>query len=787
MRALDRKLLRDLWHIRGQALAIILVMASGIAIFEMSLSVASSLKYSLSTYYDQYRFADVFASLKRAPNNVRQRLAKIPGVAAVQTRVLIDVTLGVKDLQEPAVGRILSIPEQPIPVLNDIYLKKGRYIEPGRRGEVIVSEPFAKSHKFEPGDHVLAVINGTKEKLKIVGIALSPEYVFGIRPGEIIPDDERFGIFWMSYQQLAPAYNMEGAFNDVALRLAPNASKPEVIRRVDQVLEPYGGLGAFGREDQTSNKFVANEMRQLSTMAFVTPLIFLLVAAFLLNVVMQRQVQIQREQIAALKAFGYSQLEIGVHYLKMVLVLIALGMALGTVTGLFLGRWITMLYSEFFHFPGFHYYLDFRVVVFALIIAGGGSLLGTLAAVRQAMKLPPAEAMRPEPPKSYRPTLLERIGLGRLFTPSARMIFRHLEREPRKSGMAILGISLAVAVLVLGNFIEDAVSHLVDFQFFNSQRQDMTISFVEPVTSRGLYEIRHLPGVRHVEPFRSVPVRIRSGHRSRRLGIMGLDEDRHLFRPMDVHEKPVTLPNQGLVISDMLAKILEVKRGDKVRIEVLQGERPVREVIISDLINDYSDVSAYMNRKSLHRLMREADSYSGAFLLIDRSQTQELYTTLKNTPQVATVNVKYASLENFNQVMEENILRMKMINAIFASIIAFGVVYNAARISLAERSHELATLRVLGFTRAEISIILLGELAVITLLALPLGLALGYGLSALMVSAMQSEVQRIPFIIGPGTYAFAVAVVLVASILSGLVVRRRLDHLDLVSVLKARE
>jgi putative ABC transport system permease protein len=787
MKALDRKLLRDLWGIKGQALAICLVMACGVAVFVMSLSTAASLQITQSTYYDHYRFAHVFASLKRSPNHVRGQIEQIPGIAQVQTRVVQSVTLDVAGMSEPAVGRIISIPDRKTPGLNDLYLREGRYIEPGRQSEVMVSEAFAHKQELRPGDSIRAIINGRKKDLKIVGIVLSPEYVYAIRPGELLPDDKRFGVFWMSYTEVAAAFDMEGAFNDVSLTLMPGASTDEVMRQLDNVLEQYGGLGSYDREQQTSNKFVSNEMKQMANMAYITPSIFLAVAAFLLNVVLSRLISTQREQIAALKAFGYSRLEVGWHYMKLTLVLVIIGVALGVAVGAWLGRSITVMYTEFFHFPVFNYYLDLSVVAQAVLVSGIASLLGTLAAVWKAIRLPPAEAMRPEPPADYRPTVVERMGLQRLFSQPARMILRHLERQPIKTAMSVLGIALAISVMVLGNFMEDTVNYIIDFQFFTTQRHDVSIAFVEPVSPRAVHEISNLPGVRTIETFRSVPIRLRHGHQERKLGIMGLPTNRTLFRLMDENEQEIHLPPEGLVLSAKLAEILNVQIGDTVRVEVLEGNRPVRDVIVSGLIYDFSDLSVYMDLDALHRLLREGDSISGAFLSVDSQKMDKLYTTLKNTPRVATVNIKTAAYQSFQETLAENILIMKTFNVIFASIIAFGVVYNSARISLSERSRELATLRVIGFTRGEISVILLGEMAVITLLAMPLGLLLGYAFSAYVVTAMATEVQRFPLVISSTTYAFAIVVVLVASLFSGLVVRRRLDHLDLVAVLKSRE
>jgi putative ABC transport system permease protein len=719
MTALNRKLLRDLWGMKTQAIAIALVMASGVATLVMSRSTVNSLHEARERYYDRNRFADVFTHLKRAPNSLAARIADIPGVAAVETRVVVDVTLDVPGLAEPAVGRIVSIPDRPGHELNALHLRRGRYPEQGRAGEVLVNEAFAEAHGFQPGDAVRAIINGRMQTLRFAGVALSPEYIYQVRPSEIIPDDKRFGVFWMGYTELAAAYDMQGAFNDVSLALLRGASVPEVLRRLDTLTEPYGGTGAYSREDQVSHRRVSDELTQFRAMASIPPFIFLSVTAFLLHVVISRLVQTQREQIAVLKAFGYTRGEIGAHYLKLVLGMVVVGVALGVAAGAWLGENLARLYARYFRFPDLAFQLDPGVVILAIIIAAGASLLGVMTALQRAMRLPPAEAMRPEPPGDFRPMLVERIGLQRFFSQVARMVLRQIERKPLKAALSTLGIALAIAILVLGSFVRDVVDHAMDFQFFQMQRNDMNLALVEPTSSTVLHELRSIPGVMAAEGFRAVPVRMRFGPRARRLAVMGLPPDQRLFRLLDTGGRQMALPPGGLVVSKKLGELLGANVGDRVTLEVLEGERPVREVEISGLLDDFFGTSAYMELSALNRLMREGATISGAFMLTDAKANDAIYTRLKQTPRVAGVSVRSTTIAAFKELMRQNLLRMRLINVAFACIIAFGVVYNAARIALSERGRELATLRVIGFTRGEISWVLLGEIAVLTVAAIP--------------------------------------------------------------------
>ncbi len=785
--ALDRKAVRNLLHMKGQFLAIALVIACGVAAFVMSLSTLSTLKRNQAEYYARYRFSDVFARVTRAPLSVVDRISEIPGVAQVAPRIVSDVTLDIEDLPEPAIGRLISIPENELPRLNGLHLRLGRYIEPNQSGEVIVSEAFADAHNLMPGDTLRAVINGRERSLHIVGIAISPEFIFQIREGDVLPDDHRFGVFWMGQTDLAAAFDMQGAFNNLCVSVSADASVPEVIRRIDLLLEPYGCLGAYDRDDQMSHKYVRDEMANLKSMARVGPTIFLAVAAFLLNVVLSRMIQSQREEIAALKAFGYSGWSIGLHYMKITAVVVCAGGLVGTAVGTFMGMKLSELYTKLYRFPHLDFEFDSRVALSAFGVSLAAGVLGTIGSVWQAVRLPPAEAMRPAAPGDFRPTLLERMGFQRFLPQTIRMILRSLERQPIKSALSCLGISTAVAVIILGSYAKDAVDYVMESQFRHAQRQDLMVTFIRAAKADAIHDIENLPGVHAVVPMRTVAVRVRSGHHSRRIAIQGLPPDNELFKAVDILREEKEIPVDGVLMTTKLAEVLELQIGDLVTAEVLEGDRPHCELRLRGVVDDFSGLSCYASLDTVHRMMREGDSLSAAFVTVDSQRVNQLYTDLKRLPQVAGVSIKVAMIQSFRETVAENLLRIRAFNVAFATIIAFGVVYNAARISLAERSRELATLRVIGFSRAEISGILLGELAVLTVLALVPGMGLGYLFCIVSTLSLNTEMYRIPLVINPSTHGFACGVIVVAAILSGLVVRRRLDDLDLIAVLKTRE
>lgn len=786
MKTLDRKLLRDLANMKSQAFTIALVVAAGIGAFIAQISTYTSLEGTRQDYYAEARFAQVFADVKRAPKAVERQIVDLPGVAEVETTVVFDVTLDIPDVAEPVIGRMIGLSDSRQPQMNHLTLRQGRFIERGEANEVMVSEGFAKARKLKPGDHLAAILNGKREIFAIVGVVLSPEYIFATRGG-VLPDDKGFGVFWMDRERLASAFNMEGAFNHAVLRMAPGTSEPALIDALDHLLEPYGAYGAHGRDDQLSHKILSQEINQQKTMSTVFPTIFIGVAAFLLNVVLSRQVATQRGEIAALKAVGYSDAAIAAHYLKMILVIVLLGVVMGLMVGVWFGYFMTNMYTDFFHFPKLAYRIQPWIPLTAAGVTALAAFGGAFNTLRSIMRLPPAEAMRPPSPTRYHRMLLERIGMERLLSPQARIIARTLERRPFRAALTSFGIACSVAIIVAGTFWQDAIDYLIAVQFNAADRGDIQVVFAEPVAGNARYEIDHLPGVLFTESSRAVPVRLRAGHRTYLTSVSGLPDDSRLRRLLDKQQHQIHLPPDGVIITDRLADRLGVKPGDVIQLEILEGNRSKRDVRLAGVANDLFGLSAYMDIHALNHLMSEGDSISSVAIASGGDPDKALLAKLKEMPRVATVSIKAAALQTFQETSVKNMLVFTAIVTLFAIAIAIGVVYNSARIALAERAWELASLRVLGFTRHEVSGLLLGELAIELLIAIPLGLWLGYLLSVLIISFTHTETFSIPVIILPRTYAYAALATLLAGIGSALIVRHRVDRLDLVAVLKTRE
>lgn len=783
MTSLNKKLARDLWRLKGQVSTIALVLACGIMAMVMLRSTWHSLVAARDDYYASQRFADVFARLERAPLTLAARLERLPGVALAEPRIVEEVMLPLDEEPDPVTGLIVSLPNDREPALNGLHLRAGRMPSPGADDEAVVLAQFAQAHALEPGAVLPVVIEGRLERLRIVGVALSPEYVLALARGGQV-DERRFAVLWMLESAVAPAVRMEGAFNDVSFRLEPGASVDAALAEIDRELSPYGGVRAVPRARQTSNDALTNELGVLRTMALMIPAVFLAVAAFLVNVVVSRLVFLERTQIAILKALGFTNRRIGLQYLALVALIVGVGAVLGLASGVWLAGWMTDFYTEFYRFPSSLLDVTPGAVLLAVGIGLVAAVSGALQSVRRVVRLPPAEAMRPPAPLAYRRSVLEVVGLSRFVGPSTMMVVREIERRPLRMMMSTLGIAMGVSIFVMGRFSWDSFDHLMAEVFPREHQEDLTVTFSTSKPERAVHELAALPGVLTADGERAVPVRMRAGPRWRDTAIFALPEEPFLRHLLDHGRDPIEPPVEGLLMTDALAEILDVRVGESIEIDILEGDWSTETAIVGGLIDEAFGLQAYARADWLSALLGQEPRVTSVRLRTDPDRLDDVRARLKDIPAVVAVSSTQRAIDLYRAQTGGSILVITLTLTLSAAAISIGVVYNNARIALSMRSRELASMRVLGFTRREISLILLAELAVQVVVGIPLGLWIGNLWAALVIRSFDAETIRFQLHIADLTYATAATIALLAGLVSALLVRRQLDRLDLVGVLK---
>jgi putative ABC transport system permease protein len=784
---LDRKLLRDIGTMRGQVLTIALLVAAGVAVFVGSVSTYDSLSAAVDGFYAASRFPQVFATLKRAPLSIVPQLNEIPGVATVEARIVREVIVDWPAASQLVSARMVSLNQADDERLARLHLRHGAAPEPGSARSAAANEAFAEANKVNPGDEIRVLLNGKVEAFHVSGVALSPEYVYAVKPGLPIPDDRLYAILWVDRSAAEAAFDMKAAFNDAVISLAPGTDPKPVIDELDRLLEPYGSVGAVARRDQPSNRFLEDELNQQKVMSTTIPFIFFGVAAFLLHSALGRLVAAQREQIAALKALGFPTAALILHYLKLILIIMLIGSALGIAAGWGFGRAMIASYQGFFRLPDLPFRLTPWSAALGIAISLVAACLGVLTALREVVRLAPAVAMRPAAPlgfgRSWIEALLPRnaIGMRRV------MILRNTTGRPFRSLLTVIGVAFAIPMMVLGIFWRDAINEMIDLQFNLVERGNTTVTFPRPMDRSILRELARAPGVLAAEGQRIVPVRLRAGQRSYLTSVIGLSAGDELRRPHDAMLRSIEAAPDGITLIRRLAERLDVTAGSIIAVEAMEGRRRKRDLPVSAIVDESIGMASYMEIETLNRFTDEGAVISAASLYVEATEMPALGRKFKNLPTIESVTMKAYTLSSFMEKIAGLVFVTAGILAAFATIITVGVVYNSARISLQERAWELASLRVLGFTCGEVAGILFGEFAVEIALGTLIGLPLSRAVIDLIARFHSNESFQIPAVIAPQTYFIAAGVVLAAAASSAYIVKGRVDGLDLVAALKTRE
>ena len=784
---LHAKLFRDLWRIKGQALAIMVVIGIGVALQVMMSGLVASLSQTRDTYYERHQFADIFAPVVRAPEHIASRLRNIAGVAAIDTRVSGVALIDVESRALPVSARILSLSPDSHPQLNEVLLTSGRLPEPDNAQEVILLHGFASAHNIHPGQQISVTLNGALRSFDVVGTAQSPEFIYYAAPGEMIPDDARFGVIWIARPTLAAALDLKGAFNEALITLRRDANVDAVLDAIDTILGSYGSSGAYSNLDHPSNRFLAEEISGLDVSAKNVPPVFMLVAAFLLYIVISRLVQSEREEIGLMKAFGYTDTEVSTHYLQLVLLIAVGGALFGSVLGIALGRLTIPIYTTYYKLPFLLFRLEFSSFISGIATSILVASLGGAIVLRRIFRLAPAEAMRPPSPPDFSKT--GRIGkriTDRLDQPT-RMVLRRIARQPFRMLGAIMGIAAGMALSLSMLIIYEGFDEALDRTFNVIDRSDAFVTFAAPAPSKAIYELQRISGVTHAEPIRAVPVILRNGRREHSGAITGLAPNAQLFRALDGTSQPIALPKEGIVLSVPLATLLDLKIGDTVGVDIRQGSQPIFTTRVAGITESLLGSPAFMDIDVLSRLMREPNRLSGAYLSINDGAHEMVYATLKDMPMVAGVSLRAEAEKAFKSIMDQGAGSSRFIMGFMAFAITFGIIYNAARVAKDERARDLASLRVMGFYQSETAFVLLGELAVVTLIALPLGVLIGNGLSYLIAAGFSTDLYQIPVVFAPRAIGTAITIVVVAALTSGWLVKRDIERTEIITALKTRE
>lgn len=790
MTGLHRKLLRDLITLRSQVLTISVLIVGGISVLVSSWSSYQSLELSLNSFYQDYKFADVFSEVVRSPMTVAEKVSRLPGVERLETRIIKEGLIDVPGQSEPALGRFISW-AGPNQAINLIYLRQGRLpyasSNPATAFEVVVHESFALAHKLKVGDTLRSLLDGQQRRFIISGIGISPEYVYALSPLAPLPDDKHFGIFWLRQQDLESLTGMENTFNSLQIKTAKNTNVAELKRQIDQILQPYGNIQSYDRSLQLSHIFLEGEINEQRVMAIVIPTIFLAVAMFILNVILSRLISLHRGEIATLKALGYSAWSLTIHYFQLVTIILLIGTGPAILAGAGIGHWYAGLYADFFRFPSIDFSLSGTSILLGILAGLIPGWIGAAGALAKVFSLQPAEALRPLSPPSFQKGLLDKIGLTSRLSPYSKIVLRSLLFRPLRLLLGVLGISMSLAIIINGSFWSDVINFMMDRQFNEMRREDLTVRLLTPQPLRVFSELRAISGILMVEGERSTPVAMSFRNFKKDIGILAWENGAQLSRVLDKQGNTIVPISGGVLLSRFFEKEFNLRVGDRVNFKVLEGSQDQFTVPVTGFVDDLIGQQAYAEKKDLHMWLKEMPVYDTLQLKIDPSLGEKIYVALKERPQVKAITIRKLLLKSFTNTVADMIMTFTFILYIFAVAIAGAVIYNSARISFSERGWELASLRILGFDIRPTFEILFIDIGIQVFLSLIPGLIFGYWLSYLSTVLIHNKTFSFPLVINPATYGAAILILILTFLASGIFLYRKVNALDFSQALKARE
>jgi putative ABC transport system permease protein len=785
--ALDRKILRELRQMRSQVITIALLIICGLSLMIATSISYDSLRAARDSFYRDYRFADLFADFQAAPRSIMDRMRGISGIRLLEERIVADGLVEVRGQDEPAVGLLLSIPSEVQPRLNRIFVREGRLPREAQFPEVFLHEAFAAAQHLKPGDVISVLVKGQRIRLHIVGLGLSPEYVYALGSGVPLPDDRHFAVLWMAEPVLGRLVGFQDSFNSIAVTLDKSRASAAIKEDLRILLGPYGNKAIRERMNVPSHMFLDDELTEQKTLSRFSPLVFLSIAIFLIHVIMSRMIHMHRPQIAVLKAVGYRDREIAWHYTKLIVVMMLFGTIPACGLGIMLGHSIVDLYQNFFRFPALTAVVDPGILLLSFATGIASGVLGGMTAIHSILRLQPAEALKPPVPPAYHAIFLDRLGLWEKLALSSRITLRNLMLRPWRLGLTMLGMAAALGIMISSGSMKDMVNFLLKAQFQYIQRESISITLQRPVSVNGLQELADLKGVQRVEGYRALAVRIHYGRWEKETALLGWPARSELRQRLnkDLDQEP--LPVHGIFVSRYFQTQWGLKAGDRIDVDILEGAYPRRSLTVAGFSDDLMGITVHMRIEEVWELLDEDPGYNMISLKVDPHWLSSLYVKLNQYPLVATVTLRDAVYDGFYESMGSMLQVSTGLLTLFAFIIAIGLIYNTVIMNFSERSREMATLRVLGFDNIFLFLLLMDVIMIQVFVSLIPGSFIGYKMTEWLLGSMRTETLSPPVLARGSTYAIGIATMLLALIVSAWSLSRLLRRLSLTEALKAKE
>lgn len=787
-----KKFYRDLGESKGQFISVLAVVVIGVMFYTGLYSALEGLSVAGREYFAEYRMGDLWGSMYRAPEGVVKRIEAVPGVKMVTGRVVQDVRISMEARE--AMVRLISLPDEKVNVVNDIQLKSGSYFSKDVGNQCIVSEDFFKAHKLAIGQTIEPIVSGDRVKLKIVGTAKSPEYTYEIREAsELIPDPERFGVVYVKKSYLQSVLDFKGSINDISVLLEQQSDIKKVRDQMEKVLTQYGLTGIVEKKDQLSYSMFNTDVSSLESIAAIFPMLFFIASAVIIYITMTRMIENQRMLMGVLKALGYSNLDIMLHYQTYPLLVGILGSIIGVLIGVFfVGEALLNLFNMIYNLPTRETAVHLSIVLPAAFLGLSFCVAAGYNACRKELHLVPAESMRPKPPASGKKLFLENLRLlWKNINFSWKIIFRNLFRYKKRSAMASIGIIFSTVLLLVAMGFQNSIDYLMQKQFYDIQRFDIKINLSGMMNADELNYIKSMDHIKSVEPILESGMEITSGWRKKDIGIVALGSESKLYGVFDKSGNPITPPGDGILLPVRLMDKLDLQTGDKVYLRSFypgkNEDKDRKAAIVKGVASQFIGESAVFSTAYLNYLLGEGVVANGAYIkLEDPKYEKEVMESLKDILTISTIQSKSEVIANTEKTLQ-SMMGIIVFMVLGAGILAFAVIYNITNINIFERRREIATLSVLGFTSGELKSIVFNENFFLSIFGALAGILPGRFVTYFVITMQASDTMYIPAVLNPSSYFIAVFMIIVFTIMANLLLTRKILSINMVESLKSAE
>ncbi len=783
MKKLDTKLIRSIKNSKGQFISITIMIVLALTIYVSLSMVGDNLYSSIYHYYDITNFGDIFVEVSRIPQNAIDKLTSIEGVEMAQGRISVDVPLRVKDPSEKVNVRIVSIPDEEIRI-NDLYTLDGEKLGKNPRTTVVLQQ-FFDGRKMALGEIITPYIGGTEYSLEVIGVVGSPEYIYLMENEQaLLPAPDKFGVIYISEEFAQMVLGYQGSYNEVMIKI-----DEEQLNRIDSImdeiedeLDRYGVRRITKRDDQLSHSMMMQEVESLEAMSGAITFIFLMVAAVIINIMLSRMVKRDRTSIGVMKAIGYTNMDILIHYAKYSISMGLIGSFIGILLSIPLSKVFTDLYIMYMNVPVFGMKIYYEYFVYGILLTSIFCILSGFFGARSVLKINPSESMRPEAPKSGKRIWLEKVKfIWNRITFSWKMVIRNIFRNKRRALFLVGGIALTYAISMVPIYMSTIFNTMFDLQYGQFQTMDYNIDFVVPMNKNVTLEVLQLIDSDHIEPKAEIPFELSRGWRKETTSVIALSSDTKFFNFKDENGLDFTIPERGIVLSQILAKLLDVQVGDEIVIKSYFPDKDDKAIKVVGIVEQYLGSNAYMDINQMYELLEEKDLVTGVLL----NSNDDVVTKLKDVKNIRQIQSLQDMRESLLEFMDMIIASMSIM-LIFGGVLGFAIVYNVTTVSINERIMEFSSLRVLGFDKNQIYRLVTRENSLMTVFGILLGIPLGYGMCVGLSTAVSTEIYSIPIMITPGTYIISAIATIIFITIAQLATIRKIHNINFMEALKNR-